>query len=491
MKWIARAIVTMLAGGVVVALALLGLWMAGGGGTAVRAQEPTTIGIDTNTAGNTATSLGSRQWCRVINGLGQAYDFDVDVFVTDVTDLNGFEVYFGYDYDPDVLTVVAVNVQQRLAAQGGSTVQNLSEGPPGTEGAFQAGAFDTAKAIEPPGDGVLYRLTLRPVDYGVTPITVGKIDYTGDTVPDFGPRLDDSNGQSIGDTDDPDHWFDGPIYDGRIAVGEQGDASDGDGADDACDNCVGIYNPSQADADGDGIGDACDTCPNDPYNDADDDGFCGDVDNCPLVPNPGQENLDGDGLGDACDPDDDGDGICDPGQSDVSCTGSDNCPLVANPGQSDADGDGVGDACDDDSDNDYMPDAYEEQHTCLNPVVADSGGNPDGDLLKNYPEMIVGTDPCASSSGLDTDDDGDGFGYGAELYMGTNYQDRCPPPNDSWPPDFNNDHVVDIVDVATFLLHFPSTLGTAAYDRRADMTADILIDITDAGTFLSYFPGAC
>ncbi len=70
---------------------------------------------------------------------------------------------------------------------------------------------------------------------------------------------------------------------------------------------------------------------------ADGDGLDDAVDNCPAVFNPLQENADADAEGDACDPDDDNDGLLD---------GADNCPLVANLGQSDQDDDGTGDACD-------------------------------------------------------------------------------------------------------------------------------------------------
>ncbi|NIQ19395.1 MAG: hypothetical protein GTN95_04150, partial [Gammaproteobacteria bacterium] len=86
------------------------------------------------------------------------------------------------------------------------------------------------------------------------------------------------------------------------AVGNPDQADlDGDGVDEACDNCPGFFNPWQEDGDGDGIGDSCDACPDDPGNDADGDGLCGDIDVCPMVANPDQADLDGDGVGDPCD----------------------------------------------------------------------------------------------------------------------------------------------------------------------------------------------
>jgi hypothetical protein len=80
--------------------------------------------------------------------------------------------------------------------------------------------------------------------------------------------------------------------------------TDGDGRNDACDNCPNAYNPYQEDVDYDEIGDACDEC-----TDIDGDGF-GDpgyvanicqIDNCPDTPNPDQNDADSDGIGDICD----------------------------------------------------------------------------------------------------------------------------------------------------------------------------------------------
>jgi hypothetical protein len=62
---------------------------------------------------------------------------------------------------------------------------------------------------------------------------------------------------------------------------ETGLDSDGDGQDDACDNCPGDTNPGQDDADGDAVGDLCD--------------------NCLDLANPLQLDDDGDAVGNECD----------------------------------------------------------------------------------------------------------------------------------------------------------------------------------------------
>jgi len=106
--------------------------------------------------------------------------------------------------------------------------------------------------------------------------------------------------------------------------------TDGDGVQDAEDNCRWIRNAPQADADGDFVGDVCDSCP--------------------FAFNPSARDQDGDSIDDACDCDMDGDLIdypgLDAGGSACSVALIDNCRTIANMAQDDADRDNVGDVCD-------------------------------------------------------------------------------------------------------------------------------------------------
>ena len=107
------------------------------------------------------------------------------------------------------------------------------------------------------------------------------------------------------------------------------DDIDGDGVQNAADNCVFAPNAGQQDSDGNGIGNACQDTDRDLRLDV--------VDNCPVMVNPDQRDFDADGLGNLCDPDADGDGLL---------NGADNCPFASNADQADANGDGFGDVCD-------------------------------------------------------------------------------------------------------------------------------------------------
>ena len=189
-------------------------------------------------------------------------------------------------------------------------------------------------------------------------VQVSPPDSDGDGVAD---PLDNCLNEQNGDQADEDE-------DGQGNVCDDDSDSDNDGVVDASDNCVSIWNPipegeeNQADANSDGQGDACepdldgDGKPDDPDESLTaevEPGPSGDEDNCIGTFNPTQADFDGDKIGDACD-DSDVDGeTADP---DGVVDALDNCVLLFNPDQVDADLDGEGAVCDEDDESAADPD---------------------------------------------------------------------------------------------------------------------------------------
>lgn len=115
----------------------------------------------------------------------------------------------------------------------------------------------------------------------------------------------------------------------------------------------------------------------------------------------------------------------------------DNCPDDANADQADNDGEGLGDVCD----------------PC--PDEADC----DGDEFTDYVEALIGTDPLADCPATSTADDED---------------------PDAFPPDFDDNRVVNLTDVFQLLPpYFGSGVGDANYSERRDLAPDGYINITD------------
>jgi len=251
------------------------VWSGSGGQGTTEASPGVTIGVDVNPTGNTATSLGSIETSRTVT-CGET--FDIDIYITDVTNLWVWTL--ALRYDPDVLYVAKRDVKMFLAAAPGSEVADNSYGDPRLGGSYEPGASDIAEPPPPhSGSGVLVRLTMQAVGEGTSSLSPKEGSL-------FGYR---SGGQ-------PSNIAIDSTSDAQITVsgGTCPADTDGDGVPDTYDNCLQIANTDQADNDGDGKGDTCD-------DDDDNDTIIDNNDNCPLVANRDQTDTDGDGLGDACD----------------------------------------------------------------------------------------------------------------------------------------------------------------------------------------------
>jgi hypothetical protein len=278
--------------------------------------------------------------------------------------------------------------------------------------------------------------------------------------------------------------------------------SDGDGVRDSLDNCPANANPGQDDFDGDSLGDACDP-------DDDNDGLT-DVQEAAAGANPLNPDTDGDLISD---------GSADPDDGGPIAAGPDNCPVNANAGQENFDGDAQGDVCDPDDDNDLSPDSAEAAcggdplNAGLEPERM-NGGDDDGDTFIDEAQPPSGTsvadDADCDGDGYDdrdeglyrypaavdaaevncnnsSDDDGDGKrNDGCNPGLGSGHQSRCADSmvslnevDDQWPADFNDNGVVNILDISSFASPAPAvwsggapTLPAAAnYNARWDLSA--------------------
>ena len=186
--------------GLSLALAILAALAVGQGRSAAQSPSTTTLAIDTDPAGNTATSLGTIDACRAV-ATGER--FDVDVVVADVPPIAGWDSYL--TFDGSVVRVVAVDVNLFLAAATGSSVANLSDPLPNSSGKHLVASVDLAAESQESGSGVLGRLTLEAVGPGVSQLGLDE------------PELINMDRNYIGDTNG-DGYFDGPLLTGEIRV---------------------------------------------------------------------------------------------------------------------------------------------------------------------------------------------------------------------------------------------------------------------------------
>lgn len=166
-------------------------------------QVSTAMGVDADTTGNSATSLGDIDACVSVE-VGQT--FDVDVFVANVAGLLGWQA--ALVYDPAVLRVADANVELFLAGPQRGRMLNLSDLVPDQDGGYAFAVVDATPDSEGhTGSGVLARMTLEAVGTGMSFLTLDGIVFA------------DPAGSSIGDVNGDD-IFDGTIAHAQVWVGE-------------------------------------------------------------------------------------------------------------------------------------------------------------------------------------------------------------------------------------------------------------------------------
>jgi hypothetical protein len=205
------------------ALAILGFLLLSGGGTAQANHlvAPTTIDIyavDTNTAGNTATSVNGPDPTHPasVNPVDQCRDgftaadvianttFDIDIIVDQVP-ATGM-ASFGVDliYNPAVLNVAAVNGSMLINATLplGTIINPGTDSTPDADGDFTASYVDLGGGVDV-GEGVLLRLTMKIVGAGHSPL-----DITTDPFTLGNPSVNDGGGSPY----TLDHKNNGDVY---------------------------------------------------------------------------------------------------------------------------------------------------------------------------------------------------------------------------------------------------------------------------------------
>ena len=446
------------------AIVVLALWAITSGGQQANANHLLKVGLDFDPSGTPAdgvyisppppSNLPTFEDCVPVTVGGQT---SIDLFVLDVERLVSFSSYL--QYNGANLKVVGSftgtttsnpNGTLFMSSQLGSNVFNASQNSPNpltgllatpdTDGLYQAAAADTGNVDGDTGYGVLARITFEGVAPGVSAVSIPSLDLNGDTTLDIGTTLvsDDpiiQGGVIILNDANLDGLYDGPFTNqsGAIAVGQDNDAD-------------GLFDFN------------CDPNTND---------------NCPNDFNPDQSDIDGDGDGDVCDGDSDGDGFWNVHEN---AWGSDTLDAGKTP-----------DICDDvDNDGDTTVD---EGFDFTRP----GGGPPNGvpDCSEN-----VDTDGDSIPNPTDPDDDNDGTTDLIEIFIGTDTLADCPTVTGvtghyAWMSDINNNRLVSIGDVLSFLSVFNVAAGDPRYNLRFDWTGNGIIGIADVLSVLPYFNTFC
>lgn len=159
-------------------------------------------------AAQVSTSLSVDECVRVDAG----ETVDISLYISDVSELLAWEIYFAYDRH--LLEVIGRDVRVFLSEGPNSNVFDFSDPVPNSTGVYRLAAADVALGgFAESGSGRLATITLRAIAEGISPAAI----YRSETLP-LGPRLTAAGGEKIGDVTG-NEIFDGRITSGQIAIG--------------------------------------------------------------------------------------------------------------------------------------------------------------------------------------------------------------------------------------------------------------------------------
>jgi hypothetical protein len=166
------------------------------------------VGVDTNTTGNTATTVGTIDRCVSVSLTPPNNTFNIDLFVKDVTDLNFWDGTLSFDKTK--IHVNSLVVDGFFLGSNGYPKLDCDH----VQGVCQVGNVDMTHAGHT-GSGVLGRLELTALSAGTSKL------YFTLWEPPFGVSgvtLRDHTEAIIGDLDS-DTFFDGLVFNAMVVVG--------------------------------------------------------------------------------------------------------------------------------------------------------------------------------------------------------------------------------------------------------------------------------
>jgi len=168
------------------------------------------VGVDTNTTGNTATSVGTIDRCVSVSLTPPNNTFYIDLFVKDATDLNSWDGTLSFNETK--IRVNSLVVDGYFLGNAGYPILNCYPGP-GDDGVCQVSNVDTNYAGHS-GSGVLGRLQLTALSAGTSKLYFTLSWPFGVS----GVTLRDHTDAIIGDLDS-DTFFDGLVFNAMVVVG--------------------------------------------------------------------------------------------------------------------------------------------------------------------------------------------------------------------------------------------------------------------------------